>query len=64
MNKDRLIEALETALAELKQPTITFTSPKRESLGERIEVPSGNTDYVSGFCDGFLYAEKEHGIGE
>ena len=38
--------------------------PKREPLGERIEVPSGNTDYVFGFCDGVLYAEKEHGIGD
>jgi hypothetical protein len=37
---------------------------KQEPLGERIEVPSGNTDYVFGFCDGVLYAEKEHGIGE
>ena len=64
MNKDRLIEALETALAELKQPAVTFTPPKREPLGARIEVPSGNTDYVFGFCDGVLYAEKEHGIGE
>lgn len=38
--------------------------PTREPLRKRIEVPSGNTDYVFGFCDGVLYAEKEHGIGE
>ena len=27
MDKNKLIEALETALAELKQPTVTFASP-------------------------------------
>jgi len=32
MNKDKLIEALETALAELKRPTISFTPPKREPV--------------------------------
>ena len=38
-------------------------SKKREPLGERIEVPSGNTDYMFGFIDGIKYAEKSHGIG-
>ena len=49
----------------LKDGDKLYLAPsKREPLGERIEVPSGNTDYVFGFCDGVLYAEKEHGIGE
>ena len=49
----------------LKDEDRLYLAPsKREPLGERIEVPSGTTDYVFGFCDGVLYAEKKHGIGE
>jgi hypothetical protein len=36
--------------------------PKREPLGKEIKVPCGSTDYMFGFKDGVLYAEKEHGI--
>ena len=38
MTKDKLIEALETALAVLTQPTITFTLPKREPLSNDVYV--------------------------
>jgi hypothetical protein len=34
-----------------------------EPLGKEIKVPCGSTDYMFGFKDGVLYAEKEHGIG-
>lgn len=41
-----------------------YTSPpKREPLGKEIKVPCGSTEYMFGFKDGVLYAEKEHGIG-
>ena len=69
MNKDRLIEALETVLAELKQPTITFTPPKREPLSDD-EIYMGFqlseiTDIsLRSFVIGVNFAEKEHGIGE
>ena len=65
-NKDKLIEVLETALSELKQPTITFTPPKREPIenGE-LEVwysqhawSMDKQEYMWGFRD----AEKAHGI--
>ena len=36
---------------------------KREPLGKEIKVPCGSTEYMFGFKDGVLYAEKEHGIG-
>jgi len=66
MNKDKLIEALETALAELKQPTISFTPPKREPIDAFKAVQEFEGDYIykDGFIDGIKYAEKEHGIGE
>jgi hypothetical protein len=34
----------------------------RQQLKE-IKVPCGSTEYMFGFKDGVLYAEKEHGIG-
>ena len=67
MNKDRLIEALETALAELRKPTITFTPPKREPIKDgELEVwysqhtwATDKQEYMWGFRD----AEKVYGIG-
>lgn len=68
MNKDKLIEALEAALAALKQPTITFTPPKREPLSDEILYPIAeariNDEGIAGFYDGFRYAEKYYGIRE
>lgn len=73
MNRDRLIEALETALAELKQPTVTFTPPKREPLSERelykafieelVQDNYGKWD-IKSFVNGVRFAEKAHGIEE
>lgn len=69
MNKDKLIEALETALAELKRPTISFTPPKREPLSDDEIILLG----VQNLCNeansfkAFCFAraiEKAHGIGE
>lgn len=68
MNKDKLIEALETALAELKRPTISFTPPKREPLSDDEIILLG----VQNLCNeassfkAFCFAraiEKAHGIG-
>jgi len=69
MNKDKLIEALETALAELKQPTISFTPPKREPIDldqvdNHLKICDLSEDYRDGYSDGIIFAEKEHGIGE
>ena len=66
MDKNKLIEALETALAELKQPTVTFTLPKREPIDafKAVQEFEGNYIYKDGFIDGIKYAEKAHGIGE
>ena len=68
MNRERLIEALETALAALKQPTVTFTPPKREPLSDEILYPIAeariNDEGIAGFYDGFRYAERHYGIGE
>lgn len=68
MSKERLIEALETALAELRKPTITFTPPKREPLSDEILYPIAeariNDEGIAGFYDGFRYAEKYYGIRE
>ena len=38
MDKNKLIEALETALAVLTQLTVTFTPPKREPLSNDVYV--------------------------
>ena len=66
MNKERLIEALETALAELKQPTITFTPPKREPLSD-YEIlklcPYADEISEEAFYRGARQIEKAHGIG-
>ena len=65
VDRSKLIESLETALADLKQPTVTFTPPKREPLsddemraiwkeGIRCEIP---------FVEIGRAIEKAHGIG-
>ena len=69
MNKDKLIEALETALAELKQPTVTFTPQIREPLSDdEIDVWCQYNNIRAleklRFQQGVLFAEREHGIGE
>ena len=56
------VEAID-ALMKKAADALDELSKKREPLGERIEVPSGNTDYMFGFIDGIKYAEKSHGIG-
>ena len=66
MDKNKLIEALETALAELKQPTVTFTPQIREPIdafkaGQEVD---GNYIYKDGFIDGIKYANRHYGIGE
>ena len=71
MTKDKLIEALETALAELKQPTITFTLPKREPLSDdEIALMATDDLYDCTYTTSvFAYKEfarkieKQHGIG-
>ena len=67
MNRERLIEALETALAELRKPTITFTPPKQEPLSDdEILKLCLYADEISeeAFYRGDRQIEKEHGIGE
>ena len=69
MNKEKLIEALETALAELRKPTITFTPPKREPLDldqidRHLEINDYSDEYRHAYCEGIIFAEKAHGIGE
>ena len=69
MNRERLIEALETALAALKQPTVTFTPPKREPLSEDeiymgFQSPEISDISLRSFIVGVKFAEKKHGIGE
>ena len=59
MTKDKLIEALETALAELKQPTITFTLPKREPLS----FDDLNAMWCGNPIDFARCIESIHGIG-
>ena len=68
MNRERLIEALETALAALKQPTVTFTPPKREPIdldqvAKHLKICDLSEDYRNGYSDGIVFAEIEHGIG-
>ena len=51
MSKDRLIEALETALSELRKPTITFTPQKQEPLSDKVvyivqETSSDDVEFV------------------
>lgn len=66
MSKYKLIEALETALSELRKPTITFTPPKLEPIDafKAVQEFEGNYIYKDGFIDGIKYAEKAHGISE
>ena len=67
MTREKLIEALETALAALKQPTVTFTPPKREPLDDR-QISHGfriskKAIHAESFWIGVKFAEKAHGIG-
>ena len=69
MNKEKLIEALETALAVLTQPTVTFTPPKREPLSDdEIDVWCQYNNIRAleklRFQQGVIFAEKKHGIGD
>jgi hypothetical protein len=67
MSKYKLIEALETALAELRKPTITFTPPKREPFEpeerQRISKAYSTRAEQVAFEEGIIFAEISYGIG-
>jgi hypothetical protein len=71
MSKYKLIETLETALAELKQPTITFTPSKRNPLSDEAIALMATDDLYDCTYTTSVFAykefarkiEKAHGIG-
>ena len=64
MDKNKLIEALETALAALKQPAVTFTPPTRESLSDEAIAKLWANKSPANEFECVRLVEKEHGIGE
>ena len=70
-DKDGYFDAWETCFyldkpdddKSIKNVTPLYTSPPKREPKLKIKIPCGSVDYMFGFKDGFVFAEKAHGIG-